>query len=102
VDDVVVIAGGRLRASGPLDTVLGADQETTTFVRTDAVEQLSRLLEEEYVLVERDGSDALIVQGASPQRVGAIAAEHRVALVELRPQTRSLEEAFLTLTGSQP
>jgi hypothetical protein len=34
--------------------------------------------------------------------VGAIAAEHGVALTELRRHTRSLEDAFLSLTGGRP
>ena len=41
---------------------------------------------------------ALLVRGAPPERVGAVAAEHRVALTELRPVARSLEDAFLELT----
>ena len=100
VDDVVVIAEGRLRASGPLDAVLGADQARITLVRTSATAQLRQLLDDHDLLVEPDGSDTLLVHEASPELVGAIAAEHRVPLVELRPHARSLENAFLSLTGS--
>ena len=100
VDDVVVIATGTLRAQGRLEVVLGADQQAITLVRTAEVERLRRLLEEQGIVVERDGPNALFVAGASPELVGAIAAENRVALAELRPQGRSLEDAFLTLTGS--
>ena len=100
VDDVVVIAGGKLRATGPLDEVLGADQQRITVVRTTAFEQLHRLLDERAIRVERNGGDALLVHDASPEVVGVIAADHRVPLIELRPQSRSLEDAFLTLTGS--
>ena len=100
VDDIVVITAGELRASGPLDGVLGAHQGLVTAVRTTAAEQLRRLLDDRALVVERDGSDTLLVHEASPELVGAIAAEHGVALLELRPHTRSLEDAFLTLTGS--
>ena len=48
--------------------------------------------------VERDG-DSLLVPGATPEQVGAIALEERVALVGLAPRARSLEAAFLALTG---
>ncbi len=99
VDDVVVIAGGELRASGPLDDVLGADGGAATLVRTAAADHLARLLERRGLGVERAGPEALVVRGAPPELVGAVAAEHRVALVELRPQERSLEDAFLALTG---
>jgi ABC-2 type transport system ATP-binding protein len=100
VDDIVVIADGKLRAHGALEAVLGADQGQFTFVRTPAAEQLRRLLDAQSLVVEGDGRDALLVHGASAELVGVIAAEHRVPLVELRPQGRSLEDAFLALTGS--
>jgi ABC-2 type transport system ATP-binding protein len=100
VDDVIVIAEGRLRATGPLDVVLGADRERVTLVRTPDAARLRQLLEASTLGVDADGGDALLVHGASSELVGAIAAEHRVPLVELRPHARSLEDAFLALTGS--
>jgi ABC-2 type transport system ATP-binding protein len=100
VDDVIVIAEGRLRATGPLDVVLGADQERVTLVRTPHAARFRQLLEASTLGVDVDGGDALLVRGASSELVGAIAAEHRVPLVELRPHARSLEDAFLALTGS--
>ena len=101
VDDVVVIAEGTLRANGPLDQVLGSDHDVT-LVRSTAAEHLCDLLHQRGFAVARDGDDALLVDGAAPALVGAVAAEHGVALSELRPQTRSLEDAFLTLTGGRP
>jgi ABC-2 type transport system ATP-binding protein len=99
VDDVVVIAEGELRASGPLDAVLGDGDETVTLVRSVDAARLAVLLDAEGLTVERDASsDALVVRGAPPDRVGAVAAGHGVALSELRALTRSLEDAFLTLT----
>ena len=84
----------------PLDAVLGADQERVTLVRTPAASTLRQLLDEHALAVEQDGGDALLVRGASSAVVGAIAAEHRIPLVELRPHARSLEDAFLALTTS--
>jgi ABC-2 type transport system ATP-binding protein len=99
VDDVVVISEGRLRGAGPLDTVLGGAE--TTFVRTPDAAQLASLVAGlgPAVAVVSDGGDGLIVSGASPADVGALAAVHGVELVELRRQGRSLEDAFLALTG---
>jgi ABC-2 type transport system ATP-binding protein len=101
VDDVIVIAEGRLRAEGPLDAVLGGNHEPITFVRTPEVARFRQLLDASALAVDVDGSDALLVRGASSELVGAIAAEHRVLVVELRPHGRSLEDTFLALTGSQ-
>jgi ABC-2 type transport system ATP-binding protein len=116
VDDVVVIAGGTLRAAGPLDEVLGGGNQVT-LVRTAAPDGLGSHLERRGLNVRaagaddpddaRDGDDgdgdgpALLVEGASPAVVGAVAAEHGVALTELRRHTRSLEDAFLALTGGR-
>ena len=101
VDDVVVIAEGTLRADGRLDQVLGRDDEVT-LVRTPSSDRLCDLLHQQGLAAARDGDDTLLVDGASPAVVGAVAAAHGVALTELRAQTRSLEDAFLTLTGGRP
>ncbi len=109
VDDVVVIAGGRLRASGSLAAVLG-DEGGATFVRTADPARLGELLARSGeqpgagpgLTVERRAPDqTLIVRGATPEQVGAVAAEHGVALIELRPMASSLEDAFLALTGER-
>ena len=81
--------------------MLGAGQGRITFVRTsaDGAAPPARWTTTACV-VEPDGADTLLVHEASPELVGAIAAEHGVPLVELRPHARSLEDAFLELTGS--
>jgi ABC-2 type transport system ATP-binding protein len=98
VDDVVVIAHGRLRAAGRLDEVLGAGGEVATLVRSPDAGRLAGLLEGLGYTVERDGPESLLVLGAPPALVGAVAAEHRVPLEELRTRSGSLEDAFLALT----
>ncbi len=98
VDDVVVIAGGRLRGSGTLPSVLGGQNGPVTRVRAADSERLALLLRERRELVEADGPGALLVRGATPERVGEVAAEHRVVLSELVAVSRSLEDAFLELT----
>jgi ABC-2 type transport system ATP-binding protein len=99
VDDVVVIADGQLRAQGTLDEVLGGDDGPATEVRAQDPGRLTDALERRGHQVDRDG-DVLHVRGATPEQVGAIAGEERVAVLGLAPRVRSLEEAFLTLTGA--
>src|SRR3954468_22472721 len=99
VDDVVVIAGGQLRAQGTLEQVLGGDDGPATEVRAQDPVRLSGALERLGHRVERDG-DVLYVRGATPAQVGEIAGHERVAVLGLAPRVRSLEEAFLTLTGA--
>ena len=98
-DDVVVIASGVLRASGPLEQVLGATGAPVTRVRAGELERLGELLRAQGLAVEPQASGALLVAGVTPEQVGAVAAEHGVALSELVAVSRSLEDAFLELTS---
>ena len=100
VDDVVVVAGGELRAHGTLDAVLGGDDGPATEVRAQDPVRLTGALERLGHQVERDG-DVLHVMGASPEQVGAIAGDERVAVLGLAPRARSLEDAFMALTGAR-
>jgi ABC-2 type transport system ATP-binding protein len=100
VDDVVVIAGGELRAQGTLDEVLGGEDGPATEVRAQDPVRLTGALQRHGHQVERSG-DLLHVLGATPAQVGEIAIHERVAVLGLAPRVRSLEEAFLTLTGAR-
>jgi ABC-2 type transport system ATP-binding protein len=100
VDDVVVIAEGQLRAHGTLEQVLGGDEGPATEVRAQDPVRLSGALERRGHLVERDG-DLLHVWGATPAQVGEIAGDEQVAVLGLAPRVRSLEEAFMALTGAR-
>jgi ABC-2 type transport system ATP-binding protein len=97
VDDVVVIAHGRLRANGSLASVLG-DNRIAATVRTRDADRLASLVAGNGFEVTRIGPDELVVDGADSEQVGRIAAEHGVALIELRPHQSSLEDVFLQLT----
>jgi ABC-2 type transport system ATP-binding protein len=99
VDDVVVIAEGRLRAQGTLEQVLGGDDGPATEVRAQDPVRLGGALERLGHRVERSG-DVLHVQGATPAQVGEVAGRERVAVLGLAPKVRTLEEAFLALTGA--
>ncbi len=98
VDDLVIISRGVLRANGPLEQVLGRSGEPVARVRTADAERLSRALRLRGMVPSPDPTGALIVPGAAPELVGAVAAEQGVALSELVAVTRSLEDAFLELT----
>jgi ABC-2 type transport system ATP-binding protein len=96
VDDLLVISNGALRASGPLQQVLGSS-EPATRVRTRDADRLAALLRDQGIEVDADGGGALLARTA-PEAVGLIAAEHRVPLVELVADARSLEDVFFELT----
>jgi ABC-2 type transport system ATP-binding protein len=101
VDDVVVVAGGRLRGRGTLREVLGGAGPATRVAARDSGRLAAALRERGHDV--RPGTDGeLVVAGADPEAVGRVALEAGVALSALGEQTRSLEDAFLALTGAVP
>ena len=68
-------------------------------VRTSERHRLASALAAPGRLVERYGEDGLLVRGATVDEVGDVAAAAGVALHELGPAARTLEDAFLELTG---
>jgi ABC-2 type transport system ATP-binding protein len=80
--------------------VLGGDEGPATEVRSEDPERLAGVLEQRGYSVQRDG-DALLVIGARPEEVGRIAAQEHVTVLGLGARMRSLEAAFMALTGDQ-
>jgi ABC-2 type transport system ATP-binding protein len=101
VDDVVVIAHGKLRTAGSLQQVLGQAEGGVTRVRARDREALGRALAEAGLEYEPDDSGALLVRGVAPDAIGETANEHRVALSELVAVGPSLEDVFFELTGGE-
>jgi ABC-2 type transport system ATP-binding protein len=101
VDDVVVISHGTLRASGTLESVLGSAEGPVTRVRSEDDGKLAAALEGQGMSIARDPSGGLTVTGAQTDAVGRVANDERIALVELTPVSRSLEEAFFELTEGE-
>jgi ABC-2 type transport system ATP-binding protein len=97
VDDVVVIARGRLRAEGTLASVLGGGRASTVVGSRDA-DRLAGLVAADGIVVERVDPLTLAVDGLAPEAVGRVAADHGIALLELRALQPSLEDVFLRLT----
>jgi ABC-2 type transport system ATP-binding protein len=97
VDDVVIIHRGRLIRQAAM-----ADVETmaagSTVVRSPTPERLAELFAEAHIDATR-GPDGGLSVAAPPERVGELAAEHRIVLHELSVERASLEEVFLELTG---
>jgi ABC-2 type transport system ATP-binding protein len=101
VDDVVVIAHGTLRANGTIESVLGSPDGPITRVSSAEDERLAGLLRQRGLEANRADGQGLVVRG-EPEAVGRVAADGGIALVELVAQARTLEEAFLELTGEEP
>jgi ABC-2 type transport system ATP-binding protein len=99
VDDVVIIAKGRLIRACSLAEL--TDHGQRLVVRTPQVDALTRALVASVpharVTPQDDGS--LLVEDADAPDVGRAALQGQVELHELRPATSDLEAVFLSLTN---
>lgn len=97
-DQVIIIGKGRLLADVPVADVVARAAGAHVKVRAPDATTLSALLAGPDVTVTTTGADTLEVAGLGSEKIGTIAADHRIALFELTPVHGSLEEAFMELT----
>ena len=95
VDDVVIIANGRLVRSGAMSDLRGAP---STIVRTSDADQLAGALRVADVMAT-PGTDGEVVAETTDMRlVGDVALRVGLPVWELRPRKHDLEELFFELT----
>jgi ABC-2 type transport system ATP-binding protein len=94
-DDVIVINQGRLITQGSLAEL----QQGATLVRCDDPQRLAPALVSVGAVVERHGSDELVVRGMPIDEVGERAFTSGIPLHELSARAGSLEELFMTWTS---
>jgi ABC-2 type transport system ATP-binding protein len=99
--DLVVIGRGQLLTQGTTAEFIQQATENTVKVRSPQLEKLRQALADRKLTVRADEADdtALIVGGTSTEQIGELAGELGVVLHELSPQTGSLEQAFMRMTG---
>jgi ABC-2 type transport system ATP-binding protein len=95
--ELIVVGRGHLVASGTVAdlTRLGGG---VVLVRTDDPERLAELVVNAGGAAVGGGADRLTVSGLDSRQVGRLAADHGIALIELTPQSATLEEAFMEIT----
>jgi ABC-2 type transport system ATP-binding protein len=98
-DHLVVIGRGRILADASLDEVVGHQVQGGVRVRAVQQTQLADSLAKQGARVEPSPDGAVIVTGLDSTVIAATAAANGVDLIELAPQTASLEQAFLELTA---
>jgi ABC-2 type transport system ATP-binding protein len=114
-DRLVVIGRGRLIADAPVGEVIAASSRNSVRVRSPRAAELAARVEAEAapagdaargnaarrgVEVVRVSAEELVVTGLPVDRVGWLAFEAGVPLLELREEKASLEEAYMELTGA--
>ncbi|MFE1289184.1 ABC transporter ATP-binding protein [Streptomyces sp. NPDC058751] len=98
-DHLVVIGQGRLLADTSMADFIRQNSRSYVRVRSPQRERLLDVLRGAGITAVETGGGALEVDGGKPERIGELAAQHRLVLHELSPQQASLEEAFMRLTA---
>jgi len=98
VDRVLIINHGKLVTESTLDG-LTARVSGVVRVRSPEIDRLDEALVREGFVTTRSNDHALVVQGATRERVGDVAFSSGVPLHELVTEGSSLEEIFLELTS---
>lgn len=97
IDDVVIIADGRLRHAGPLDELYGTATHRL-YVRGRDPQRLRDAFEAAGAKVA--GDDTLEVDGLSAEDAGELAFAAGVPLYELTTDVPNLEQLFLSLAAA--
>jgi len=99
VDDVIVLAGGRLAAQGKLQDLLAGSNRAVRVKTPDADRLVEALHAAHLPAAVRDGY--VVSDGTRPEVVGPILVENRIEVHEMTSSTESLESLFFELTGGE-
>ncbi|GAB17629.1 putative ABC transporter ATP-binding protein [Gordonia effusa NBRC 100432] len=101
-DHVVVIGRGRIIANCTIGEFTSSARQTVR-VRSPQLQQLGDTLVRGGIAVRpdntADGTPAIVIDGASTEQVGELAAQHAITLHELSAVTASLEDVFMAMTA---
>ncbi|MGY6657204.1 ABC transporter ATP-binding protein [Amycolatopsis sp. TRM77291] len=95
---LVVIGKGQLISQSSTEDFVARAAENTVKVRSPQLPALRAALTQASAQVT-DAERAIIVSGLDSEKIGEIAAANQIVLHELSPQTGSLEQAFMQITG---
>jgi ABC-2 type transport system ATP-binding protein len=99
VDDVVIVSHGRLVLQTTLaELATQAGTATGLRIRSPELARLIAVLQAVPVAYRQVAPDALVIDRATPEWFGPLAAHHQIVLYELVQERGSLEEVFLSLT----
>ena len=104
VDDVVIVSQGEVRAQGPLSSLVSGAGSTMR-VRTPEPDRLAAVVQGAGLASRRVAADVVMVDGATPERLGPVLAAGQVVVYELAQEHQDLESLFLGLTttlGARP
>jgi ABC-2 type transport system ATP-binding protein len=99
VDDVVIVSHGKLVLQTTLaDLATQAGTSTGMRIRSPEIPRLAAVLDAIPVAYRFVASDTMVIDQATPEWFGPLAAQHQIVLYELTYERGSLEDVFLSLT----
>jgi ABC-2 type transport system ATP-binding protein len=100
VDSVIIIDQGRLVTQSSLEDLATGAQRIVR-VRTPQAQALAEALGRDGAQVARAGSERLEITGTTPERVGMVAAQLQIPIIESTSEAAKLEDVFLRLTSDE-
>jgi ABC-2 type transport system ATP-binding protein len=97
-DHLVIIGRGRLLADTPIASFIGANAHSDVLVRSPQADALAKLLSVRGATITAEVDQGLAVTGLGAPAIADLAAEHTIAVHELKPRHATLEQAYLDLT----
>ncbi|MFD7837852.1 ABC transporter ATP-binding protein [Streptomyces sp. NPDC059761] len=99
-DHLIVIGQGKLLADMSMADFIHENSRSYVRLRSPQRERLKDVLHEAGIdAISVPATGVLEIDGATPERLGELAAQHQIVLHELSPQRASLEEAFMRMTA---
>jgi ABC-2 type transport system ATP-binding protein len=95
---LIVIGRGQLISQSSTEDFVARAAENTVKVRSPQLPALREILVRASAQVSGEDGE-LVVSGMDSDKIGEIAAANKIVLHELSPQTGSLEQAFMQITG---
>ncbi|MFD5428437.1 ATP-binding cassette domain-containing protein [Streptomyces sp. NPDC127084] len=99
-DHLIVIGQGKLLADTSMADFIQQNSRSFVRLRSPEQERLRDMLHGQGLTAIEAGNGTLEIDGAAIEKIGELAAEHRIVLHELSAQRASLEEAFMQMTAS--
>lgn len=99
-DDLIIIASGRMKASGSMGDSVAANGRNHVLFRAAEPAKLRGALDGAGLQFRADdGTDAVRIDDVTTDEVGGLAFRETIQLLELTSVAPSLEDAFLDLTS---
>lgn len=97
-DNVVVIGKGKVLADTSMKDFIAGNVGTSVFVRVSDKDKFIKILTSQKIEFKPSNGGLQLV-GVKTDKVGKLAFDNKIAVLELSTQTASLEEAFLEVTA---